>query len=99
MYREDFQMKNKFGRVLQILVALMLVSAVFVSSMLGTVNADYFKSLSQKLKFEATPDLAFSYYIKDASHASGAQGTYKNTKNITKQRKLHTKCRKKRRNQ
>lgn len=76
-------MKNKFGRVLQILVAVMLVSAVFVSSMLGTVNADYFKSLSQKLNFEATPDLAFSYYIKDASHASGAQGTYKNTKNIT----------------
>lgn len=76
-------MKNKFGRVLQILVAVMLVSAVFVSSMLGTVNADYFKSLSQKLKFEATPDLAFSYYIKDASHTSGAQGTYKNTKNIS----------------
>lgn len=66
-------MKNKFGRVLQILVALMLVSAVFVSSMLGTVNADYFKSLSQKLKFEATPDIAWKWYLKDDSKTSSGK--------------------------
>ena len=78
-------MKNMFGRVLMALTAILLITAVMVSSLMGSVNADYYRSMSKKLTFEATPDLAFTYYLKDGNNTTGTQGTYKNTKTIKQQ--------------
>ena len=52
--------------ILKTIVALAVLSAVLVSSLLGVTKAEYFKTLSKKLDFDVKPDLALEYILVDA---------------------------------
>lgn len=84
-------MKKHF--FLKSLIALVLLSTMLVSAFLGVTKAEYFKSLSKKLGFEVTPDLALQYYLVDgngegqtgqntATTYTPKFGVYKDAKNI-----------------
>ena len=71
------------------LITLTLLSAMLLSFFLGVTKAEYFKSMSQKLGFEAIPDLGLEYYLFDgntegttgnnnAKTYHGKTGVYKN---------------------
>ena len=67
--------------VLMSAVSLLLLTSIVISTMLGSVNAALFKSLSKKLTFEAAPDLMLKYYLDDKDAAE--TGVYKNSKSIS----------------
>ena len=78
---------KKRNVLLKSLVALTLLSAMIVSALLGTSNAEYFKTLKKKLDLEMTPDLNLSYYLYDAvdresSTYSAETGVYKNSESF-----------------
>ena len=75
-------MKRVLRVILFGLISLLLLTSMLITAMLGNVKAEYFKSLSTRLDFEAISDLAFEYYIKDANNSSGTKGVYGETKNI-----------------
>ena len=73
---------------LKILVALTVLSSMLVSTLFGVSKAEYFKSLSKKLDFEASPDLALEYYLYDATGTGSSafkesKGVYKNPKSFS----------------
>ena len=69
-------MKRVLRVILFSLISLLLLTSMLITAMLGNVKAEYFKSLSTSLDFEAVPDLAYRYFLADANgHESGA---YKN---------------------
>ena len=73
---------------LKILVALTVLSSMLVSTLFGVSKAEYFKSISKKLDFEASPDLALEYYLYDAAGMSSSafkesKGVYKNPKSFS----------------
>lgn len=81
-------MKNRrISKIAMVLTATALLLSLAVSTLFGTSSAEYFKSLSQKISFKATPDLAMEYYIKNGSNTSGTRGVYVNTKNIKQEYK------------
>ena len=51
---------------INILVALLLLSSILVSLLLGVTKAEYFKKISKKVDFEVNPDLKFEYLVYDA---------------------------------
>ena len=71
---------------IKILVAMVLLSSILVSSLLGVTKAEYYKKLSHKLDFEYKPDLMLEYYLYDnssytstsKSDLAGENGVYKN---------------------
>jgi hypothetical protein len=78
--------------VLIILVAITLLSSIFLSSILGVTKAEYFKKLSKALDFEAGPDLALQYALWDANGTDDKaeskkreweDGVYKNSKSFS----------------
>ena len=75
-------MKRVLRVILFSLISLLLLTSMLITAMLGNVKAEYFKSLSTSLDFEAVPDLALEYYIKDGNNSSGKKGMYGETKNI-----------------
>ena len=75
-------MKRVLRVILFSLISLLLLTSMLITAMFGNVKAEYFKSLSTSLDFEAVPDLALEYYIKDGNNSSGKQGMYGETKNI-----------------
>ena len=75
-------MKRVLRVILFGLISLLLLTSMLITAMLGNVKAEYFKSLSTRLDFEAISDLAFEYYIKDGNNSSGTKGVYGETKNI-----------------
>jgi len=84
----------KIGFILKTIVVLTVLSAMLVNALLGVTKSEYFKSLSKKLDFEATPDLGLEYYLYDANPEGSTSGNnesttyhvktgvYKNSKNI-----------------
>ena len=69
--------------VLTSVISLLLVTSIMLSTILGSVSAKLYKTLSKSLDFEVVPDLAFSYYLKDNLNSSGITGSYKNTASIS----------------
>lgn len=85
--------KYNISLALKIIVLLLVLSAMLINALLGVTKSEYFKSLSKKLDFEATPDLSLQYYLYDANnvgqignHESSTyydkNGVYKDAKNI-----------------
>ena len=75
-------MKRVLRVILFSLISLLLLTSMLITAMFGNVKAEYFKSLSTSLDFEAVPDLALEYYIKDGNNSSGKKGMYGETKDI-----------------
>ncbi|MBE6533593.1 MAG: hypothetical protein E7678_01295, partial [Ruminococcaceae bacterium] len=69
---------------LKILVALVLLTSILVSSLLGVSKAEYFKSYAKSLDFEAKPDLSLEYYLyhsptRNKDKYEVDRGAYKNS--------------------
>lgn len=78
---------KKRNVLLKSLVALTLLSAMIVSALLGTSNAEYFKTLKKKLDMEIIPDRNLEYYLYDADDRLGGiyspeTGVYKNAESF-----------------
>ena len=85
--------KYNISLALKIIVLLLVLSAMLINALLGVTKSEYFKSLSKKLDFESTPDLALQYYLYDANNVGqignheastyyDKNGVYKDAKNI-----------------
>ena len=62
-------MKRVLRVILFGLISLLLLTSMLITAMLGNVKAEYFKSLSTRLDFEAIPDCAYRFYLSDANGA------------------------------
>ena len=75
---------------LKILVALILLTSILLSALLGVTKSEYFKSFSKKLDIEAKPDLMLEYYLydgkgtgADATGFKSTEGVYKNAESFS----------------
>lgn len=80
MKREDKKERKGFGVIIKALIAAVLVTSIIVSTLFGTVGAEFVKSLSKKVDFEAAVDIPWSYRLIDSSGDSVSY--YTNYKNI-----------------
>ena len=69
-------MKRVLRVILFSLISLLLLTSMLITAMFGNVKAEYFKSLSASLDFEAVPDLAYRYFLADATGPKS--GAYEN---------------------
>ena len=76
---------------LKTIVAITLLSAMLVSALLGTSNAEYFKSFNKTLSLEMKPDLNLSYHLRHYPDPEKPKdrnienGTYKDSKKFTQE--------------
>lgn len=84
--------KFKMGLFLKILVSALLLTSMLVSTLFGTVNAEYVKSFSKKLDFAATPNTSWVAWLKDGAHTEGVELYYENLKSITQNIVINSKC-------
>ncbi len=80
MKRENKNIRKGFGIIVKALVATILVTSIIVSTLFGTVGAEFVKSLSKNVDFEAAVDIPWSYRLKDSS--GDVASYYTNYKNI-----------------
>ena len=69
-------MKRVLRVILFSLISLLLLTSMLITAMFGNVKAEYFKSLSTSLDFEAVPDSAYRYFLADATGPKS--GAYEN---------------------
>ena len=74
-------MKKFLKGLLFSIASLLLLTSFLLSTLLGSVRAEYFKKLSTTLDFEAIPDLTLKYYLDDKDAAE--TGVYPQAKEIT----------------
>lgn len=82
---ENKKTKRKFslGIFVKVLVALVVLTAMLLSTVMGTVTAEFVKSLSKTLDFAATPSDPYQAYIIDGNNGGKARTVYyDNLKNI-----------------
>ena len=80
----------------KVLIALVVLTSVLLSALLGVSKAEYFKTLSKKVNLDLKPDLVLEYYLYDYDdHESRTTddlkpefGSYKNAEQITQMIKI-----------
>lgn len=78
--------RRGFGIIVKSLVAAVLVTSIVISTLFGSVGAEFVKSLSKSVDFEAAADIPWSYHLVDYSGENNAKktttGYYIDYKNI-----------------
>ena len=74
--------RRGFGIIVKSLVAAVLVTSIVISTLFGSVGAEFVKSLSKSVDFESAADIPWSYHVRDGSNKNGKTGYYTDYKNI-----------------
>ena len=75
-------MKRKLNSLLKILVAMLLLTSMAITTLLGTTSAEYFKSFNKKLDLEMNPDLELEYFLRDYTGVNVNSSGYRTTRGI-----------------